>query len=239
MPNPVAAIAGSSILGGVLSSRSQSKAAGQAAGAQVESTRLGIEESRGQFEAIQELLKPFVEGGESALSGQLALLGLGGPEAEQAAIQRIQESPTFGALTQQGEEAILQQASATGGLRGGNVQRSLAEFRPAVLSQLIEQQFGRLQGVAGLGQASAAQQAAAGQQTGANIANLFGQSGAAQANAALAGGQAKSQLFGDIAGAIGFGAGSGAFNNLFGGGGSGSLGGIPFSGSDFSAGPSF
>jgi hypothetical protein len=211
------AVGAGTVISGVLSSRAQRRGASEAAGATTGASRQAIEEQRRQFDEVQRLLAPFVSGGESALTEQLSLLGLGGAEAEQAAIRRIEESPTFEALTQQGEEAILQQASATGGLRGGNVQRALAEFRPAVLSQLIEQQFGRLQGVSGLGQASAAQQAAAAQQTGAGISGLFGQQGAAQAQAALAGGAARSQLFGDVSGGLGFLAGSGALSNLFGG----------------------
>ena len=122
------------------------------------------------------------------------------------AISALEAGPEFQALTQAGEEAILQSAAATGGLRGGQTQAALAQFRPQVLSSLINQQYSRLggltalgqtttQNVAQLGQAAAAGQAAAGQQTAANISNLFGQQGAAQAGAALAQGQAPG--FGD------------------------------------------
>ena len=62
-------------------------------------------------------------------------------------------------------------------------------FRPEVLSQLINQQYGRLQGIAGMGQSSAAFQGNAGMQTGQNIAGLLEQRGAASAGSAL--GQAK------------------------------------------------
>lgn len=65
----------------------------------------------------------------------------------------------------------------------------------------------------GVGQASAAGQAAFGQQTGANVSNLYGQQGDAASQAALVGGRANANTYGDIAKSIGTFAGSGIFNN--------------------------
>jgi len=197
------AMIGGSIAGGLLSSRSQSRAASTAAGAQIQAAELGVEEQRRQFDAVQELLRPYVEAGTSALGQQLALAGVSGPEAQRAAITALEQGPQFEALVGQGEEAILQQAAATGGLRGGNVQGALAQFRPQILSSLIEQQYGRLGGLTATGQASAAGQATAAQTMGSNITNLLQQQGAAQAGSALARGQATANMWGDISGTIG------------------------------------
>lgn len=180
------AVVGSQVVSGYI----QGKASEQATKAQVSASKAGIAEERRQFEAIQELLRPYVEAGVGATEQQQALLGLAGPEEQAAAVQAIEGSPQFQALTQQGEEGILQNAAATGGLRGGNVQRALAKFRPELLSSLIQQQFQNLGSVAGRGQASAAGQASAGQATGANIAQLLAQRGQAEAGGALAQGQA-------------------------------------------------
>ncbi|MCK5600593.1 hypothetical protein KAR91_01920 [Candidatus Pacearchaeota archaeon] len=201
------AVAGATLAGGYLTSEAQREAGGEAAAAQTEAAGLGIEERRGQFERIQELLSPYMEAGAGALGGQQALLGLAGPEAQQQAISRIEGSPLFGSLVRQGEEGILQSASATGGLRGGNVQGALAQFRPQMLQQLIESQYSKLGGLSQLGQASAAGVGAAGQQTGAGIANLLAQRGQAQAGGALARGEARAGLYGDISQAIGTGIG--------------------------------
>ena len=138
---------------------------------------------------MRALLKPYTEAGTPALEAQQAFLGLKGPEAERAAIKRISGGETFQALAKQGEEAMLQRASATGGLRGGNIQGALAQFRPQLLSSLIEEQYGRLGGMTQLGQRSAAGVGAAGMETGTNVANLLGQQGAALAGGEL--GQAK------------------------------------------------
>ena len=188
------AVGGATLVSGYMGAQ----AAEEAANIQAGSAQAGIAEQRRQFEAARELLKPYTEAGVPALEAQQALIGLKGPEAERAAIQRIQGGETFQALTRQGENALLQQASATGGLRGGNIQGALAQFRPQLLSSLIEQQYGRLGGMTTLGQQSAAGVGGAGMQTGTNVANLLGQEGAA-----LAGGElAQAKAFGSIPAAI-------------------------------------
>lgn len=187
MPDPVTGliVGGSQLLGGMM----QADAAGDAAEIQAGAAQAGVAEQRRQFDALQALLKPYTEAGLPALKQQQAFLGLQGPEAERAAIDRIRGGETFQSLTKQGEEALLQKASATGGLRGGNIQAALAEFRPQLLSSLIEQQYGRLGGLTQLGQRSAAGVGAAGMETGTNISNLLAQEGAARAGGEL--GQAK------------------------------------------------
>lgn len=180
------AVVGSAIIGGYVAS----EAAGEAAEAQVTSAGMGISEERRQFDEVQELLAPYVEAGEGAVGAQEALIGLAGEGEQQAAIDALIASPQYQSMIDVGEEGILQSASATGGLRGGNVQEALMRFRPQVLSQLIESQFGKLGTVAGRGQASAAGVGAAAQTSGTNIANLLATQGQAQAGEALARGQA-------------------------------------------------
>jgi len=152
-------------------------------------------------------MSPYVTAGEGALAQQQAITGLSGPEAQQQAIAGFEGSPLFQSLTDQGEQAILQRASATGGLRGGNVQGALAQYRPQVLNQLVEQQYGRLGGLAGSGQAAAAGQASAGQTTGSNIANLLAQQGAATAGGQIAQGGVNQAAFGSLLGIGGMAAG--------------------------------
>ena len=202
MPDPVTAL----VVGGtqLVGSSMQASAAGEAAGIQSGAAQAGIEEQRRQFDAMRELLQPYTEAGLPALEAQQAFLGLQGPEAERAAIERIRGGETFQALASQGEEALLQRASATGGLRGGNIQGSLAQFRPQLLSSLIEQQYGRLGGMTQLGQRSAAGVGAAGMETGVNVANLLSQQGAARAGGELGEAKAYGQLFNLPAQMLGF-----------------------------------
>jgi hypothetical protein len=164
-------------------------AAKKAAGTQAESAQLGIDEQRRQFDLTQKLLGPYAQAGEGALSAQQALIGLAGPEAQAEAIRNIEMSPQFTSMVAQGENAMLQNASATGGLRGGNTQAALAQFRPNLLSGLIQQQYQNLGGLTTTGANAAAGVGSAGMQTGANVSNLLQQQGAATAGGQLAAGQ--------------------------------------------------
>jgi hypothetical protein len=193
MPDPISGlvVAGTTLVGGAI----QSSAAGKASRAQQEAAEAGIEEQRRQFDAVQELLKPYVEAGQPALTQQQALIGLGGPEAQRQAIQAIETGEIFQARARQGEEALLQAASATGGLRGGNIQGALAQFRPAMLQSEIDAQYARLGGLTSLGQQSAAGVGSAGLQTGRVISGLESDIGAARSGADLARGKALSSVF--------------------------------------------
>jgi hypothetical protein len=202
MPDPITGL----IVGGagLIGSSMQASAASDAAGIQAGAAEAGIAEQRRQFDALQALLKPYTEAGLPALEQQQAFLGLRGPEEERAAIERISGGERFQELTRQGEEALLQRASATGGLRGGNIQGALAQFRPQVLNQLIEEQYGRLGGMTQLGQRSAAGVGAAGMESGVNVANLLAQQGAARAGGELGEARAYGQLFNLPAQMLGF-----------------------------------
>lgn len=205
------AIIGSAIVGGVMSSNAQKSAARTASRAQQQAADQSIAEQRRQFDAVQQLMAPYVQSGTTALSRYNALSGLAGEEAQQSLINQITSGAEYGSLVRQGEEAILQSASATGGLRGGNTQSALARFRPEILSSLIRDEYSRLGGMVSVGQNAAAGLGNAGMQTGQNISNQYGQIGQAQAGAALARGQATANMWGNIAGSVGLAAGLGGF----------------------------
>jgi len=183
MPNPVSAL----IVGGtsLASSAMGSKAAKSAGQLQYDASQAGVAETRAAREEMRALLQPYVEAGGPALQAQMGALGLAGPEAQQEYVAQQEQSPAFQALARQQEEALLQNASATGGLRGGNIQGALAQFRPQLLNQFLEQQYGRLGGMTALGQQSAAGVGTSGMQSAGSIANLLAQGGAAQAGAKL------------------------------------------------------
>lgn len=203
MPSPIVAVVAGGVATSALSSAAQSKAAEGAAGAQLEASRLGIEEQRRQFDRVQELLSPFTEAGTQAVERQGAIAGLQGPEAQREAIANIESSPLFTSIAEQGENALLQNAAATGGLRGGDIQGALAQFRPALLNQFLNQEFNRLGGLANLGQASAAGVASAGVRTGENVTNLITEGGQVRARNILDQGEIRAQQFGDIGTLIG------------------------------------
>jgi len=193
MPDPITAlvVGGSQVIGGAM----QANAAGDAADLQAAGAEQGISEVRQQLSALQNLMRPYVDAGIPALQQQQALLGLNGQDAETSAINRILGGAGFQESVRQGENALLQNASATGGLRGGNLQAALAQFRPQMLSQAIDQQYGRLGGMTQLGYQSAAGVGSAGLEAGADIANLFGNRGAALAGGEINQAKAYGQAF--------------------------------------------
>jgi hypothetical protein len=242
MPDPVTAL----VVGGtsLVSSYVQGEAAKSAAGTQAGAAQAGISEQRTALDKLQALLQPYVDVGGPGITGlkpyaeagapafeqQQALIGLRGPEAERAAIERISGGARFQEMARQGEEALLSGASATGGLRGGNIQGALAQYRPALLSSLIEQQYGKLGGLADIGretqtnlakigQASAAGVGAQGVTTGTNVSNLLAQQGAAQAGGQIGEARAYGQLLNLPAQFLGMQMGAGGkagFGSLFG-----------------------
>lgn len=137
-------------------------------------------------------------------------------QRQQQAIAGIEQGPLYQELAKQGESAILQNASATGGLRGGNVQGALGQYRPQLLNQLIEQQYAKLAGLTSLGsgasqnllnigQASAAGTAAQGAQASTNISNLLAGQGQAQAAGIIGSANAQAQGLGAVSSSIGSG----------------------------------
>lgn len=191
------------VVGGITGSNAAAEGAQDAAQLQAGSSQAAIDEQKRQFDAVIKLMTPYVTAGTGALTGQQDILGLNGAQAQQSAISGIQSQPYFQGLVQQGENAILQNASATGGLRGGNTQAAMAQFRPQMLNQMIQQQYGNLGGLSQLGQAAASGQASAGMSTGANIGNLLGQQGAALAGGQMAQAGSQYQAFGDILKGVG------------------------------------
>lgn len=211
----VAAIVGAAaVAGGIYSSSQQAGAAEDAANAQTASAASGIAEQHRQFDAVQKLLMPYANAGAGALTGQQDLIGLNGNGAQQTAIDALKNGPQFQSMLAAGNNNILQNASATGGLRGGNTQAAIAQFSPQLLNQIIDQQYTRLGGLTTLGQNSAAGVGNAGMATGNSVTNLLQQQGAAQAGNALAQGRAQAGVANSITSGIGAYAGMGGFGSF-------------------------
>ncbi|SFQ82458.1 hypothetical protein SAMN03159489_05964 [Pseudomonas sp. NFPP07] len=187
------------------------KASGKAGEAQAEASEAGIAEQRRQFDAISKLLEPYVTAGTGALGQQQAILGLSGANAQRDAISGIENSPYFQSVAKQSENAMLQNASATGGLRGGNIQGALAQYRPQLLNQLVQQQYQNLGGITAIGQNSAAQTGNAGMQSANNISGLLAQQGQARAGGILGQANAQNQMINSLIGIGGAAYGAGAF----------------------------
>lgn len=206
-----AAMAGAALVGGVVSADAQRKAGNRAADAQTAAADAGIAEQRRQFDAVQQLLNPFVNAGNSALTGQMDLLGRNGNDAQAAAIQALQSSPQFTSALKLGEDRILANASATGGLRGGNTQAALMQYSPQLLAATINDQYAKLGGLTTLGANAAAGVGSAGMQTGDAVTRLLAQQGQARAGQAMSQGRSTIGYANAFGNALGAYAGYGGF----------------------------
>jgi len=173
-----------SVLGGITGAKQSAKGAQNAANTQAAAAQSAIAEQQAARLSNEQRQQPFVNAGTSALAQQMSLIGLNGTAGQQDAISALLASPEYTTSVRQGEEAILSNAAATGGLRGGNTQNSLANFRSDLVGSLINTQYNRLGGLTSLGQNAAAGVGNAGLAVASNIGSLLNQQGAA-----IAGGQ--------------------------------------------------
>jgi hypothetical protein len=149
-----------------------------------------------------------------------------GPGAQQqAAIDSLKNSPLYQSLYRNGVNTILANGSATGGLRGGNIQRSLADFGSDTLASVIQNQLSNLGGISSGGLTTGTNLGTLGQSNSNSASNLLTQKGQAQAggilgsNSAILNGakatydqivQAVGAMFGVPGGGGGMGGGGGA-----------------------------
>lgn len=168
---------GSSLLSGIFGS----KGAKKAAQAQAQAFQQAIGEQRRQFDTSRADNMPFMQGGYQGLDGFLDLVGLNGVDVQGAAIERLKGSPGFTSRYDTGVDTILQNASATGGLRGGNTQGSLAQFGSSLLDDVIRQQLGNFSGLIQTGSGTAMNLGQLGQQNANAISELLSSQGKANA----------------------------------------------------------
>lgn len=208
-----------SIVGGITGAKQSAKGAQQAAQTQATAADRAIAEQRDARFSAEQLQNPYVQAGQSSLAQQMSLIGLNGSAGQQQALNALLTSPEYSTTVRQSEEAILQNAAATGGLRGGNVQNSLANNRADIFSNLLSQQYARLGGVTSLGQNAAAGVGNNGLQVASNIGGLLSQQGAALAGGQIAKGNMVTQNLSNIAQIAGtiIGAGKGGVQTNVGG----------------------
>lgn len=155
-------------------------------------------------------MKPSGTGFTPIESATSPYAGMTGEQAQQVAISKIAESPLLQELMAQGEQAMLQQASATGGLRGGNIQGALAQYRPQMLKNAIDEQYARLAKLSGGGLTATSNlpMINAGARPISGAADYITQLGDIEAERQLSQAETQGQLYGDIAGGLGTAAGA-------------------------------
>lgn len=180
-----------------------SSAADDAAEAQMFMLKQQIKEQKKAYQEAQGLYSPYQAGGNAGFQAYLDLLGISGADAQQQALGGLEQTPGYQAQLQAGQRALLQNASATGGLRGGNVQQGLAEFGSGLLGQYYQNQLAQLGALGQTGFNTATNLANIRSGNAAQIGQAYAQMGEAQANSILAGQAARQQGLSGAGSALG------------------------------------
>ncbi len=193
----------SSMIIGSIAADDNAQAAQDGSNAQVAAQRQAMKENNKRFAEFQKLMQPFIARGREALIGQQNLIGLNSPDRQRAAINGIRNGMEYQTLLNSANNNILQNASATGGLRGGNTQAALATISPNILSQLINQQYTRLGEQATMGFNASTNQGNVGVNVGAQNAQYLSNIGDAQAQGIMGENAANQQMLGGISQGLG------------------------------------
>ena len=157
------------------------------------------ERIRSRISVLESQPEPLTGGGLTRGSRQAALDKLrgqleglpGAQEAQQQAFAALEQSPGQKFLRDRAQRNLLRNASAIGGLGGGNVRSALVQQGVGFAQQDLQNQFGRLGQLSGRGQ-TAAGIAGQGALTSAGQIGQFGASAASNiANLGVAGSEAR------------------------------------------------
>jgi hypothetical protein len=116
-------------------------AAGDAADAQSQSAANNLALANKQYNTMEQQIQPYLGAGQTGVTAYGNLLGTNGDTAQNTAIGEIKAGPQYQGLMQTGNENILANASATGGLRGSNTSNTLANTSISTLNGLITQRL--------------------------------------------------------------------------------------------------
>lgn len=147
--------------------------------------------------AARDVFDPFAQGGTAAFNQQAALAGAQGAPAQQQAFDQFRSSPGQQFLQQRGEQALLRNAAAIGGIGGGNVRSALQQQGIGFAQQDFANQFNRLGGLSQIGLGAAGQQSAINQRVGELGGQAFLGTGQALAQGRTRAGE---QIAGQISG---------------------------------------
>jgi hypothetical protein len=219
MPDPGTAItAGSSVIGGISSSRASSKAAR----AQQQAADQAAQLQREIFQKQTELAEPFRQAGISSQNELMRLLGIGGDAtaADYGMLTRgyrpedMQMDPGYAFRLSEGQKALERSAAARGGLLSGSMLKGAQRFGQELGSQEYMNAFNRAQAqlgnrlgalgsLYGAGQTATQQVAGQAGQMGANVGNLMMSGGQARASGYLGQANALNQALSQGAGLYG------------------------------------
>lgn len=178
---------GSAIAGGVGSAN--------AAAAQKDSAEKALQFQKEMAAQQQKNMQPWLQGGQQSLA-QLLQQQQAGAFDKQVDPSQIANDPGYQFRMAQGQQALERSASARGMLNSGGAMKSLARYSQGVASDEYQNawnrnqadntgRFNRLSSLAGVGQTAAQNLGAMGAQNSAQMSNILGAIGNANAAGAM------------------------------------------------------
>lgn len=210
MPNPVVAIAGSSLLGvgaSVAGARSQSKAAAASTSTQLQMSREAREYDEDVRNQNRRDAKPWTDAGKKALRELVAELGRGDYSLDD---WEFEADPGYDFRKAEGQKAIENSAAARGMQLSGRTLKSLdawtqdyasGEYDRAYRREASNRQnkFNMKANIAGAGQIAQSRVAADASSGAANVTGIMRGTAVNVGNNMLRAGEAKAGMYGDIA----------------------------------------
>ena len=184
---------------GALTGSDAAKAAKKAAALQAAAADRATEVVRDQIKVTRNDLAPTIGTGNDARDQQSALLGLGGKENQQKAVDSILESPAQQFIRKRAQRNLLQNSAAIGGIGGGNVRSALVEQGAGFAAQDVGNQFNRLNALSGQGANAATNLGQFSQNAAQGIAGGINRAAEARGSGILGAAQARAQGVGNIA----------------------------------------
>lgn len=182
------AVAGATVVGGVLSSNAAGKAADAQSGAAANATA----EQQREFDANQANLKPFRDAGISVLPELTSGTAPGGEFNRNFTLADFNQDPGYQFRMDQGQKALESSAAARGGALSGGALKAISQYGQDYASGEYSNaynrfnndqttRFNRLSALAGTGQTATNTTGTLGTQTASDIAQNTLASGNAQA----------------------------------------------------------
>ena len=219
-------VAGAVVVSGAMGARTarkagkeQAQAAEQAAQVQRDTAAEQLDLQRRMYEEGVARQQPFLEAGTGALNQLIPLAS----EYTPFGMAQFEQDPGYQFRLAEGMKALDRQAAARGGLISGGAMKAAQRYGQGLASQEYQNAFNRyqaeraarlqpLQSLAGVGQTTAQQIGAAGQQYGQAGSNVLGQMATNVGNLGTSAAQARASgyvgganaLMGGLGGALGY-----------------------------------
>lgn len=173
------AIVAGAAIGAAASYMSAEKGAEGAEGA-AETSAAAQRESLDYLKEVEAAPRHYREKALGQMAGFYGIPGFEGAEGmdEAAFIESVKQSPFYGSMISEGEEAVGRNLSMTGNLRSGTAKEALAMSSQGVLQDLVNQ---RLQGISGMASLPSYAKDIADVQTGIGETQAAGMLGASRA----------------------------------------------------------